>query len=138
MQLSERADPRTFPAEVVQPYRSISHHNNRTADAPLSVEGGGDLGEFVANEADVLGQSSPFYEEVDVRRECHDIKEADFVDVFEVRGSLGSRHLVDREVLCRSGSSQLNHTNIHTLDSERPDPRATKEAEISQLVSSNR
>jgi hypothetical protein len=31
----------------------------------------------------------------------------------------------------------LNPANIHTLDSERPDPRAIKEAEISQLVSSN-
>jgi hypothetical protein len=115
----------------------MSHHNNRTADAPVSVEGGRELGEFVANEADMLGQSFPIYEEIDVRRECHDIEEADFVDVFEVRGSLRNRHLVDREVLCRSGSSQLNPTNIHTLDSERPDPRAIKEAEISQLVSSN-
>jgi hypothetical protein len=133
---SETADPRIFQAEVVAPYRSKSHNNNRRADGP-SAESSDELREFAANEADMLGQSSPYNEEVDLLRECHGIEEIDFVDVLEVRGSLGNRQLVDREVLNRSGSSQLNSTSIHTLDCERSDPQAIGEAEISQLVSNN-
>jgi hypothetical protein len=52
---SETADPRTFQAEVVAPYRSKSHNNKGTADAPVSAESCDELRDFAGNEADKLG-----------------------------------------------------------------------------------
>lgn len=59
------------------------------------------------------------------------------MDIFEVRGSLGNRQIVDEEMWYRPESIQLIPNHIRTLGNECPDPRAISEVEISNLVGGN-